>query len=294
MPRFALFDLNLSGKTHNLVVPFSVGNQLDQDLSTFFHLHPVFSRVEVIGFLADRGTTHPGTVDSLLRHHVGRGHILRVRQGLYASVPPGATPETAPVDPFLLASRAQEGAVIAYHSALEVHGLAYSTYEVLSYVALRPAGPWMWRGLHFRPAGVPLALVRQNQARWGVVDVDRQGLDLAVTGLERTFVDVLDRPDLGGGWEEIWRSLESVRVLDPARVAAYVRLLENANTAARVGFFLEQHREALRIGDSDLRALEVLRPKQVRYLDRKAGGRLAKRWNLVVPDAVLRRAWEEP
>ncbi len=140
-PRSALFDMNLSGETHNLVVPLSVGNQLDQDLSTFFHLHPVFSRLEVIGFLADRGTTHPGTVDSLLRHHVGRGHILRVRQGLYASVPPGATPETAPADPFLLASRAQEGAVIAYHSALGVHGLAYSTFEVLSYVAPRPAGP---------------------------------------------------------------------------------------------------------------------------------------------------------
>jgi len=183
--------------------------------------------------------------------------------------------------------------VISYHSALEVHGLAYSTFEVFQYVGLKPGTPWTWRSLRFRPVTTPLALVRREQPRWGVVEVDRQGLNLDVTDLERTFVDVLDRPDLGGGWEEIWRSLESLRFLDLERVLAYVRLLENASTAARVGFYLEQHQEALRVKDSDLLALEGLRPKQVQYLDRRMGGRFAKRWNLIVPEAVWQRSWEE-
>jgi predicted transcriptional regulator of viral defense system len=208
-------------------------------------------------------------------------------------VPPGTSPENCPIDAFLVASRAQEGAVISYHSALEVHGLAYSTFEVFQYVGAKPGTPWTWRSLRFRPVTTPLALTRRQQPRWGVVEVDRQVLNLSVTDLERTFVDVLDRPDLGGGWEEIWRSLESLRFLDLERVLAYVRLLENASTAARVGFYLEQHQEAFRVKDSDLLALEGLRPKQVNYLVRSAGGRLAKRWNLIVPQAVWHWSWEE-
>ena len=45
-------------------------------------------------------------------------------------------------------------------------------------------------------------------------EVDRAGLAVRVTSLERTLVDVLDRTDLSGGWEEIWRSLEMVEFFD--------------------------------------------------------------------------------
>ncbi|MDO8723214.1 MAG: hypothetical protein Q7J31_13475 [Syntrophales bacterium] len=57
-------------------------------------------------------------------------------------------------------------------------------------------------------------------------------MEVRVTGLERTFVDVLYRPDLSGSWEEIWRSLETVEFFDLDKVAAYVVLLGNATTAA--------------------------------------------------------------
>ena len=43
----------------------------------------------------------------------------------------------------------------------------------------------------------------------GVESHHRHDVDVRVTGYERTLVNVLDRPDLTGSWEEIWRSLES-------------------------------------------------------------------------------------
>ena len=69
-------------------------------------------------------------------------------------------------------------------------------------------------------------------------------------------MDVLDRPRHSGGWEEIWRSLESVEFFDVERVVEYALLLDNATTAAKVGFYLEQHRDALMIEPADI---EVLR-----------------------------------
>jgi len=57
-----------------------------------------------------------------------------------------------------------------------------------------------------------------------------------VTSLERTQVDVLVRPDLGGGLEEVWRFLESVEYFDVERVTNYMLKLRSATAVVKVGF----------------------------------------------------------
>ncbi len=108
-------------------------------------------------------------------------------------------------------------------------------------------------------------------------------------------MDVLDRPRQSGGWEEVWRSLESIEFFDVERVVECALLLGNATTAARVGFYLEQHREALMVRSAYLEGLRKHRPRQPHYLDgaRNGRGRHVSGWNLVVPREVLDRAWEE-
>ena len=71
---------------------------------------------------------------------------------------------------------------------------------------------------------------------------------------------------MAGGWEEIWRSLESVEFFDLDQVIEYTRLLENSTTAAKVGFFLEQHREALMVEEGHLDSLRKLCPRHPHYL----------------------------
>jgi predicted transcriptional regulator of viral defense system len=141
----------------------------------------------------------------------------------------------------------------------------------------------------------PQTLLRKGKENYGVVQMDRVGLEIRVTSLERTLVDVMNRPDLSGTWEEIWRSLESVEFFDLDKVVEYALLLENATTAAKVGFFLEQHRETLMVDDAHLKPLRDLRPKQPHYLERRRrkAGRLATGWNLVVPTEVFERTWAE-
>ncbi len=130
---------------------------------------------------------------------------------------------------------------------------------------------------------------------FGVLRHRRSGSEMRVNGLERTLVDVLDRPDMTGSWEEIWRSLESLEFFDIEQVIEYVLLLENATTAAKVGFFLEQHREDLMVDDVHLKPLKRLRPWQPHYLKRgkRKGGRWVKKWNLIVTDEILNQSWGE-
>jgi predicted transcriptional regulator of viral defense system len=264
-------------------------------LGTFFRTHPVFTVEDFAGFLSSDGTHNVRTQESLLAYHMKVGNIVRVRRGLYASIPPGASPENFSIDPFLLAGRISKDAVLAYHTALEAHGKAYSVYEHFTYLVSRPMPLITFRAHSFKGVRFPKALVRKKAESYDVMKVDRSGMAICITGLERTFVDVLNRPDLSGSWEEIWRSLETVEYFNLDKVAEYALLLENATTAAKVGFFLEQHRESLMVEEAYLKRFQDLRPRRPHYMERsrRKSGRFVSTWNLVVPEEIIQRSWEE-
>ncbi|KIG14999.1 hypothetical protein DB30_06190 [Enhygromyxa salina] len=128
----------------------------------------------------------------------------------------------------------------------------------------------------------------------GIETVLGAGGRVRVCTCERAMVDVLHTPALGGGWEEIWRSLEMIEFLDLNAVISYALRLDSGTTAARVGLFLEQHRERLFVEEADLERLASHAPKDARYLDTsRAPGRLVHPWNLIVPEQVLNQSWGE-
>ena len=261
----------------------------------FLAEHTVFTIKELDQFLSTRGTGNKNTRKSILAYYRKQGRIVHIRRGLYAAVPWGMEPASTPFDPYLVAAVLTEDAVLAYHTALEFHGRAYSTHWRLTYISASKSLPLRFQSHEFRRAPVPPPLVTKGAEMFGVIRYNRAGVEVRVTSHERALVDVLDRPDLTGSWEEIWRSLESVEFFDLDQVVAYTRLLENATTAAKVGFFLDQHREALLVAESHLKSLRQLCPKQPHYLtrDRPRGCQLAKDWNLMIPPAILNRSWKE-
>ena len=117
-----------------------------------------------------------------------------------------------------------------------------------------------------------------------------------MTSLERTIVDVLDRPEYSGGWEEIWRSAEHITILNFEKVVKYAILLNNASTIAKLGFFLEQHKKQFNIDETTLKKLEAKKPNGIHYLERtkRESGKFIQRWNLIVPNQIIERTWEEP
>jgi predicted transcriptional regulator of viral defense system len=231
--------------------------------------------------------------EAILSYHLRKGHLVRIRRGLYAVVPPGSNPETCPVDPYLVAGKSAQDAVLAYHTALEIQGKAHSVFERYLFQSNKPVRPTTFRTYRFECSLFPKPLRDKHREHFATTTIERSGVNLRVASLERTLVDVLNRPDLGGGWEEIWRSLESVEFFDLDLIVEYVRLLDNATTAAKVGYYLERHAESLMVENQHLSPLHELRPKQPHYLQRGKSGKLVNNWNLVVPTSLVERTWEE-
>lgn len=228
----------------------------------------------------------------LLSRQRTRGRVVSVRRGVFAVVPIGIAPEAAHVDPYLVASRLAPDAVLGYHTALELHGHEHSVFHRFQFLTRTAARACSFRSLVYQPVRVARALADDDP---GVQVMDRLGLDVRVTTLERTLVDALDRPDLCGGWEEVFRSLESIQRVDLGAVVDYALRLRCAMVAAKVGWFLELGAARLGVGDDVIRTLRARAPKSKQYIDRGARGRhrLVSGWNLVVPERLAERRWDE-
>ena len=260
---------------------------------TFLDRSPVFTGAELAAYLEDCGHVGARTKERFLAHHRAKGRVIRLRRGLYAVVPRNADPDSMWVHPYLVAPKLTPDAVLSHHSALDFHGEAHSVWSHVIYSASRPLPPLELGGNLYRGARFPKALTATGDEHSGVKVESFVAATVRVASLERTLVDVLAVPDLAGGWEEIWRSFYWVESLNIGRVVDYTLLLDNATTCAKVGFFLEQHRDLWAVTDHHLERLRDRAPRQPHYLERRKRqpGIVAKGWNLVVPPDVLNQSW---
>src|SRR5665647_342026 len=133
----------------------------------------------------------------------------------------------------------------------------------------------------------PLAL-RTDQARHlGTRKVERRGRILEVAGPERTLVEGLRKPALAGGIEELLQSTGAFPTFDLALLREILVRYDTARLWAATGWVLEQHQRSFSVPDAFLNDLQSRRPTTALYLQRdQRGGRLAARWNLVLPEVV--------
>ena len=160
-------------------------------LDEFFAINKVFTLKELEHSLSTNRSSSAknSTLYNLLTYHQKQGHILRIRRGLYYSIPKGMDPARCPVDPFLVASKMAEDAVIAYGSALDLHGKLHTTQSRIVYLTKkRVMASFDFRDIKYQAVAIPLALKAASQETFGVESIDRLGQPVFVTSLERTFL----------------------------------------------------------------------------------------------------------
>lgn len=168
------------------------------DTETFLAHNQIFT-IEESRIALEIGRTG-STFHNLLTYYLQRGHIVRVRKGLYYSIPKGVDPITYPIDPYLVAGKMAPDAILAYHTSLGFHGNLHSLRNNFTYITQRKLkSPFAFRNLLFEGVSIPKGT--SHDVHFGVEIVDYQGCKIRETILERTFVDILDRPALINSWE---------------------------------------------------------------------------------------------
>lgn len=253
----------------------------------FLSTHPLFTRAEFADALRQRGGRSPDTVTSHLVRWQSQKRVEQVKRGVYVRTDGRGGERQTAADYLALAARMAPDAALAYHTALEALGYAQSFFERLTFVTWTKAVRLQYRGREFVPVRPSAKLDRAGKRNAWVETVERSGLPVRVTSLERTVVDCLSRPDLAGGMEEVWRSLSNVLALDLKSLESYACLLESRIVAAKVGLFLEQRSDELAVPTALLERLRARAPRAPAYVDRREKGRLVSGWNLIVPSSLL-------
>ena len=218
---------------------------------------------------------------------MGTGRLLSVSRGVYAAVPFGIDAERFLPDPFFVASSVRSDAVFSHYSAITLLGAARAVWKVLTVLTSSPRPPLEMNQARVDFLVRPPALVRRRETLLGVRSVDRSGRPLRVTGPERTLVEGFRSPRRVGGFAELVDACAGFPVLDLDLLERVLRAYDEKVLWAAVGWFLERHRAAFSVPDAYLALLESRRPRSRVYLTRGEGpGRLASRWNVMLPDSL--------
>jgi predicted transcriptional regulator of viral defense system len=215
----------------------------------------------------------------LLAHWASRGWLARLRRGLYAPVPLDADPRAENVaDAWAVLSRVFAPCYIGGWSACEHWGLTEQLFRTIVVVTARRvvAREGEIAGARYLAKRVAADFLFGTRKVW------REGLAVEVSDQERTVVDVLDSPEIGGGMRHV-ASVVAVYFRSDDRkeqqLLDYGVRLGNRTVFKRLGFLIER--------------LGIHAPQTVSFCLRNVSkgyslldpsgprkGRLVRRWNL--------------
>ncbi|MDO9108767.1 MAG: type IV toxin-antitoxin system AbiEi family antitoxin [Coriobacteriia bacterium] len=186
-------------------------------------------------------------------------------------------------DPYLVAAAISSDAVMVYHSALELHGLAHSPSRRVQFATTRPTSDFVYRDFEFRLYRPPRNLAPDDAVQSTTL-VSRPGGVVRVTTRERTLVDCVNHMDRSGGAEEVLRSLSALPYVDASNVLAYLRGLRSTTAIARVGWLLEQRAEDWYVSMDDLAEMRAMLARGPYYLTAtNEAGTWVPSWRLYLP-----------
>ena len=259
-------------------------------IKDFFLNTPVFRYEEFNFFMKNKNKKMTQyNINRMLHYHIKAGNIVHIRKNLY-----GTILNNNWIDPYLIAAKATKNAVLGYLTALEIYGFAYTTFNELVYLSHRAAPAFEFQNQSFRATLEPKNLIKNKKEMMFVDEIQRDSITIKVTSLERTIVDILDRPNLAGGFEEIFRSFERIISFDAEKIVSYALALNKGSTIAKIGYFLSSQPEYSKVDNSILNKLKPYIPKSPHYMDKTKKSKFYSEWNLLVPLEIIEKKWEEP
>lgn len=194
------------------------------DILPFLHQKLLFSPTDIEQELGNKRSAK-----TLLLRYQRQGYITKVRRGLYC-VNNIAT-KLPEVNKFQIASALTSTSYVAYHTALEYHGLAHQIYYDVAVGSEQAFNSFEFDGNFYSCHNIPIHIG---------IDEPIADRHVRITNVERTIIDCIDRIDLCGGWEELVNCLQSVQYLREEQLKAILHAYNKIALYKKVGFLCEQ------------------------------------------------------
>lgn len=202
-----------------------------------------------------------------------KGYLQKIRKGIYTVVPPSLIGKEYNPDKFHVARKLKEEYCISYHSALELHGIAQSSYKTVWITVKNYSKSFTYKSIDYK--------FTTTKHYFGHTEKDYQGASIKVSDREKTLLDCIRRPKRAGGIEETVKSLNNLPSVNWEKLTRYLKKFNEKTLCQKTGFILEE--------------IDIETPKEIHrflsdkigektpYLDKNKESRYNKKWNLMVP-----------
>lgn len=218
-------------------------------------------------------THNESTAKSLLSSGIKHGTICRVKMNLY-TVTDLASMRCA-ANKYEIASHISETACVAYHSAMEYHGLGHQMFNEVSVIT-----PYAFKTFEFDG----LVYIRRQPTIAEGIMTPLMDSKIRVTDLERTVIDCINRIKYAGGLEELLNNLSSIAYIDEDKLQRYLENYGKAYLYQKAGFLLSMFKKQMRLSSGFFRRCKANIGQSTRYLDEVSENTVyVAEWRLCVP-----------
>ena len=228
-------------------------------------------------------TGNESTAKSLLASGTYNATICHIRTNLYA-VTDLATGQCA-ANKFEIASNISETACVAYHSAMEYHGLGHQLFNEMSVISDSTFRTFEFEDITY--------IRRQSKIKEGVI-VPVMNSKVRVTNLERTVIDCIDRIKYAGGLEELLNNFTSVAYIDETKLKTYLDAYGKSSLYQKAGFLLSKYKKQWQLSAGFFHHCKAHIGQSTRYLtDVGDNSAYVSEWRLCVPKNMSNLIWNQ-
>lgn len=222
---------------------------------------------------------------NLLKNMCEKGALDKVKSNLYVRVPAHLVHDKGKYaeDPILVAKHLVEPYFFSYHTALVLHGLAQQFARNYFISTTKHISKVRYHENLIRP------VILTKNRYFGFEKREYAKEEVMVSDLERTIVDVADRPEYAGGYEEVFRCLLDVEKINWGKLLAYVKKMGEKVLVNRVGYMCELLK--IDVPKSVMKKLQSMMSENIYYFERNRKGKFNKKWKIIV-DPRLERVME--
>ena len=207
--------------------------------------------------------------------------IERIKPGLFVRIPESVILDKQQYteDAILIAVKATKKSFLSHYTALTIHGISerYSTQIYATTTTHQ-------RNIQYHNITIKYIQIIPKKY-FGTTTISYSNDNILISDIERTIIDVIDKPKYAGGWIETINCLKNIDELDYKKLIEYLKKYNNKTTARKIGYLLGNLKN-LSPSKHILKQIKGLSGSNELYFDTTKKGIYNSAWNLIIPKNI--------
>jgi predicted transcriptional regulator of viral defense system len=206
----------------------------------------------------------------------------RAKSGLFVRIPESVILDKQQYteDAILIAVKSTNKAFLSHYTALTIHGLAERYTNQIYNTTTKHQ-----RNIKYHE--IKINYIKTIPKKFfGYKTMTYSNERIKISDLERTIIDVINKPKYAGGWNETINCLKNFDKINYIKLIGYLKKFNNKTITRKTGYILEKLNN-LNPSQKTIEEIKELSGSNNLYFDTTKKGIYDQKWNLIIPENII-------